>query len=228
MLDDMNLWYELPALLVGFDIESTGLDTEVDEPISYGFAIYRNGELVEEEEFFALPSVAIHPAAEKVHGWSRIKLEELHAAGDAHSAVAGVARAAQRLREFHVQGAHFVGAYPEYDFRMTTSLLRRHSMGDLEVLGFDLATVRLIDVCQHDRRIDTNRTRRRSLTALSEHYRVTPGNHTAIGDAKAAVEVLKKQVEYNQTNTLESSIAALRMPANTTSPAIRQRDGRTY
>ncbi|MSY31778.1 MAG: hypothetical protein F2729_02545, partial [Actinobacteria bacterium] len=46
MLKTMNLWYELPALMVGFDIESTGLDTEVDEPISYGFAAYENGELV--------------------------------------------------------------------------------------------------------------------------------------------------------------------------------------
>ncbi|MEI8148532.1 MAG: exonuclease domain-containing protein, partial [Actinomycetes bacterium] len=168
MLNDMNLWHELPTLLVGFDIESTGLDTEVDEPISYGFAIYQNGVLAGEEEFFALPSVPIHPAAEKIHGWSRHRLEELHAAGEAYSAVAGVARAAQRLHELHSQGAHFVGAYPEYDFRMTTSLLRRHSMGDIEVLGFDLATVRLIDVCQHDRTIDVDRTRRRNLTALSE------------------------------------------------------------
>ena len=214
MLTTMNLWHELPVLMVGFDIESTGLDTEVDEPISYGFAVYRDGELVGEEEFFALPSVAIHPAAEKVHGWSRLRLEELYAAGEAHSAVAGVVRAAERLREFHSQGAHFVGAYPEYDFRMTTSLLRRHSMGDLEVLGFDLATVRLVDVCQHDRAMDGDRTRRRNLTALSGHYQVTPGNHTAIGDAKAAVEVFKKQVLHNQANSLESQVAALRMPAN--------------
>jgi len=214
MLKTMNLWHELPVLMVGFDIESTGLDTEVDEPISYGFAAYENGELVSEEEFFALPSVAIHPAAEKVHGWSRTRLEELHAAGDAHSAVAGVARAALRLREFHAQGAHFVGAYPEYDFRMTTSLLRRHSMGDLEVLGFDLATVNLIDVCKHDRTMDSDRTRRRNLTALSGHYQVTPGNHTAIGDAKAAVEVFMKQVAHNQVNSLESKVAALRVPAS--------------
>ena len=210
----MNLWFGVPALMVGFDIESTGLDTEVDEPISYGFAVYQAGELVEEEEFFALPSVPIHPAAEKVHGWSRLALEKLHRAGEAHSAVAGVARAAQRLREFHAQGAHFVGAYPQYDFRMTTSLLRRHSMGDLEVLGFDLATVRLIDVCQHDRTIDPDRTRRRNLTALSGHYQLIPGNHTAIGDAKAAVEVFIKQVAHNQVNSLESKVAALRMPAN--------------
>jgi DNA polymerase III epsilon subunit-like protein len=214
MLSDMNLWYELPALVVGFDIESTGLDTEVDEPISYGFAVFENGQLVFEEEFFALPSVAMHPAAEKVHGWSRLRLEELHAAGGAHSAVAGVARAAQRLREYHSKGAHFVGAYPEYDFRMTTSLLRRHSMGDMEVLGFDLATVRLIDVCQHDRSMDGDRSRRRNLTALADHYGVTPGDHTAIGDAKAAVEVFKKQVLHNQANSLESQVAALRMPAN--------------
>lgn len=214
MLKTMNLWYELPTLMVGFDIESTGLDTEVDEPISYGFAVYEDGKLVSEEEFFALPTVPIHPAAEKVHGWSRLRLEELHAAGEAHSAVAGVARAGQRLREFHAQGAHFIGAYPEYDFRMTTSLLRRHSMGDLEVLGFDLATVNLIDVCQHDRAIDSDRTRRRNLTALSEHYQVTPGNHTAIGDAIAAVEVFMKQVARNRLNSLESKVAALRMPAN--------------
>jgi DNA polymerase III epsilon subunit-like protein len=199
---------------VGFDIESTGLDTEVDEPISYGFAVYQNGILVSEEHFFALPNTPIHLAAEKVHGWSRERLEELHATGEAHSAVAGVARAAGRLREFHAQGAHFVGAFPEYDFRMTTSLLRRHSMGDLEVLGFDLSTVRLIDVCQHDRNIDGDRSRRRNLTALSEHYQVTPGNHTAIGDAKAAVEVFMKQVAFNQVNTLESKVAALRITAD--------------
>lgn len=214
MLRTMNIWTDIPALMVGFDIESTGLDTEVDEPISYGFAVYRDGVLVGEEHFFALPNTDIHPAAEKVHGWSRQRLEELHAAGEAHSAVAGVARAASRLREFHAQGAHFVGAFPEYDFRMTTSLLKRHSMGDLDVLGFDLSTVRLIDVCQHDRNIDGDRSRRRNLTALSEHYQVTPGNHTAIGDAKAAVEVFMKQVAFNRLNTLESKVAALRVTAD--------------
>ena len=208
----MNLWLEIPPLLVGFDIESTGLDTEVDEPISYGFAVYQHGELVSEEHFFALPNTGIHPAAEKVHGWSRDKLEDLFHAGDAHSAVAGVTRAASRLRAFHAQGAHFVGAFPEYDFRMTTSLLRRHSMGHLDVLGFDLSTVRLIDVCQHDRNIDGDRSRRRNLTALSEHYGVTPGNHTAIGDAKAAAEVFMKQVAFNKVNTLEAKVAALRVP----------------
>lgn len=211
----MELWHQIPALLVGFDIESTGLDTEVDEPISYGFAIYRDGRLVGEEEFFALPAAPIHPAAQKVHGVSREQLEVMHATGLAHTALGGVTRAAQRLQAFHAQGAYFVGAFPEYDFRMTTSLLRRHSMGDFSVLGFDLASVRLIDVCQHDRLIEEDRSRRRNLTALAEHYGVTPGNHTALGDAKAAVEVFLQQVSWNQANTLESKVAALRVTTGT-------------
>ena len=211
----MDLWQHIPALLVGFDIESTGLDTEVDEPISYGFAVYQDGQLLEEEEFFALPGVPIHPAAEKVHGVSRTRLEEMFRNGSAHSSQAGVTRAAQRLQEFHAAGAHFVGAFPQYDFQMTTSLLRRHSMGDLAVLGFDLATVRLIDVCQHDRNMDGDRSRRRNLTALAEHHGVTPGNHSALGDAKAAVEVFFKQVDFNVANSLETQVAAMRIPTKT-------------
>ncbi len=192
----MNLYSDVPQLLVGFDVESTGLDTYNDEAISYGFAEFVNGQLVVQDEFFVLPDIQIHPGAERVHGISYEKLRRLYREGDALSARAGATRATSRLLEYRERGATFVGANPMFDYTMLDSTLRRQGHGGLIAAGFDVATLSLIDVVAHDLAIEPERTRRprRGLAYLCEHYDVTPGRHEAGGDARASAEVLLAQI----------------------------------
>ena len=186
----------IPDLLVGFDVESTGLDTANDEAISYGFAVFRQGVLVDTEEFFVLPDVQIHPGAEKVHGISYEHLRKKHREGDALSSRAGATRAAARLRDFISDGATFVGANPMFDWSMLNSTLCRHNSEGLSIFGIDLSSLAIVDVVKNDLALEPDRSKRprRGLAFLCEHYGVRPGHHEAAEDARAAGEVLVHQV----------------------------------
>ncbi len=196
----MTLHAHVPELLVGFDVESTGLDTQNDEAISYGFAEFVRGHLVRHDEFYVLPDVQIHPGAEKIHGVSYEKLRRLFRDGEALSARSGASRATARLLAYQQRGASFVGSNPLFDFTMLDSTLRRQGHGGLAAMGFDVSLIDLIDVVAHDLAIEPSRALRprRGLAFLCAHYGVTPGQHRASADARASGEVLIAQIEAVQ------------------------------
>jgi len=200
--------FDVPEILVGFDIESTGLDTNYDEAISYGFAEFRAGNLIRTEQFFVLPDVQIHPGAERVHGVSFEVLRKLHREGGALSARAGASRATQRLMDYASAGASFVGANPMFDYSMLNSTLRRQGVGDLETFGLRLDELLIIDVVAHDKAIDDDRVARprRGLANLCEFYDVTSGAHDAAEDARAAGEVLIAQIRRVNRQWTESQM----------------------
>lgn len=195
------LYRTIPDLLIGFDTESTGLDTTKDEAFSYGFAVYRAGVKTDEVEYFAVPSAPMNPRAQEVHGWSLEALQALHQSGSAMSTVDGVNRTIALLTQFHREGAVFVGAFPAYDVKLFRSMARRHSPAVFRSFEEILDALVFIDVCAHDRELDPESTRSRSLPALCEHYGVQPGRHRAVGDARAAVEVFFAQVEHNRSES---------------------------
>ena len=125
----MSYHVEVPPLIVGFDTETTGLDTNEDEIISYGFAVFRDGRYAPEEsgQFFAYTDRPIHPRALEVHG---LHLEDLRqrtsAWGGPYSPAEGVAKAIRLLHEFRDQGARTVGAFPKFDFDMLRSMAQRY------------------------------------------------------------------------------------------------------
>jgi DNA polymerase-3 subunit epsilon len=194
------LSYEVPRLLVGFDIESTGLDTGSDEAISYGFAEFRDGRLAAQDQFFVLPDVQIHPAAERVHGISFEKLRVWRRQEIALSATAGAHRALQVLLSYAARRATFVGANPIFDYSMLDSTLKRHGSAGLLASGFDFDRVLILDVVSHDLEIEARTTaHRRGLTKLCEVHGVQPGHHIAAEDARAACEVLISQIHQNES-----------------------------
>jgi DNA polymerase-3 subunit epsilon len=192
----VRVLFELPALVVGFDVETTGLDIHRDEPIWYGFAVREPGNPVVQWEYFALPTVQIHPGAERVHGISFEQLRAMRRRGQAVSSASGAVRAARVLSEYAARGALFVGANPLFDFSMLDSVLRRTFGDGLDSYGVALDSIDLIDIVAHDRLIDPDHFSRphRGLTGLCAHYGVTTGGHKASSDARAAVEVLVEQV----------------------------------
>lgn len=198
-LGNVNRIQEVPALLVGFDTETTGLSTADDEAISYGFAVYRGGVLDELNQFFAVPARPMSAGAQRVHGISLSTLKKMLDAGDALAASDAAKLAALKLASYAADGAVFVGSNPLFDFNMLESTLRRHGHGGLRPFGVAPPSITIVDVVRHDVMIEPrSATRpRRGLAQLCQYYGVAPGNHDAAEDARAAAEVFMAQIERN-------------------------------
>ena len=209
---------QLPPLMVGYDTETTGLDTQNEEPISYGLVVYRNGiQTGDKENYLVNAHRRSAPEAEEVHGWSTNKLGDSYRGEitigkkdgrpyrPAIDPTNGMNLMARRLANLQKQGAVFVTANgPKFDLDMLHHLHRNlnHGIVPLKSSGFDPNKARVVDVIAHDRLMVPKSIdpRSRSLTALSNHYGVDPGNHAAFDDARATVDVFIKQIEDNKKN----------------------------
>lgn len=192
-------YFEIPEVLIGFDTETTGLDVGCERAISYGFCVYERGRPVGSDHFFVRPDRPISPGAQRVHGVSMTELEEKYAAGEALSVPMGLIRAVGLLRDYVAQGGVVVGAnVRSFDVEMLRqsylSVLQKNLYQDLHVKRLPV-----IDVIEHDEIIESRAIsrRRRSLPSLCQYYDVAPGEHHALGDARASVEVFLAQVRRN-------------------------------
>ncbi len=197
-----------PELLVGFDTETTGLDVRSERAISYGFSVFRYGQPVATEEFFVIPDRPISDGARRVHGLDIERLNEMRSTHDVLDVAAGARRAIAVLTGFHEEGAYVVGANVA---RFDLAMLRWTATDVLDpraTSSFERTKLRIIDVIEHDLAIDPSRAfrPRRSLSHLCSHYNVKPGGHDAVGDARAAVEVLLEQIVHNNAGQRELSI----------------------
>ena len=179
--------------LVGFDLETTGLDREHDEPVAYAFATFTDGVRSSLEEGWLLPTSgrSISEGAARVHGLTEERLAQLGATRHEE----GIEAIASRLAEESARGTPIVGANLPYDLTMVDRCLGRlASMSSLERSGWHGPA---LDVLVIDRALDTDFSARpvRKLEALCEHYGVTSALHTAGGDATAAVEILLAQAD---------------------------------
>jgi len=190
----------VPELLLGFDTETTGLDVEVEQAISYGFILYRLATPVWSTQFYVRPDRPIEEGAQKVHGLSVGDLEK-RAAGNLLSVEEGLRQALAILEKFHAEGASVVGAnISGFDIAMLRFSSQK-AFGNDENIPLDfLNDLRTIDVVAHDIKIEPREvnSRRRGLSSLCNYYGVEPGGHDALEDARAAVEVFVKQVERNR------------------------------
>ncbi len=197
----MSIRYQsVPELVLGFDTETTGLSTSSERAISYGFCLYREGQLEWTDHFFVVPDVPISEGAQRVHGISRETLVAKYKAGEALSVEMGLIRAVDVLRRHHQQGAYICGAnVSHFDIDMLhrsyQSKFKKHLKDD----DLDPEELRIIDVIAHDIAMESRaeNPRRRNLTALSNHYGVRVGGHDALNDAMAACEVFFAQVAAN-------------------------------
>ncbi|HEV3212971.1 MAG TPA: exonuclease domain-containing protein [Acidimicrobiales bacterium] len=175
--------------LVGFDIETTGLDCERDEPVSFAFVEFRGATRTAVEAGFVLPARAISRGAAAVHRLTRDRLVAL----GAMDVAAAARRIAERLAELSSIGVPVVGCNLSYDLTIVDRVLSRlEAPVSLRAAGWEGP---LLDVLVLDRGLDPDFTARpvRRLDALCEHYGVGPPRHTAESDAEAAVRVLLAQ-----------------------------------
>ncbi len=198
-----------PELLVGFDTETTGLDVRNERAISYGFCVYRYGQPVETEEFFVVPDRPISDGARRVHGLDVERLNTMRSTHLVLDVAAGARRAIEVLTRYHQAGAYVVGAnVVRFDLAMLRHTANDVLEGDDVASNLEDTNFRIIDVIEHDLAIDPSRVfrPRRSLSHLCSHYNVKPGGHDAVGDARAAVEVLLEQIVHNNAGQRELMI----------------------
>ena len=175
---------------VGFDLETTGVSSFVDAPVSYGFFehIVRDDDNERIGSWGLInPGVPIPPGASAIHGITDEMVANAHSLGES------VEYIVERLATIWSSGYAVVGMNVSYDLTMVNSVCQRLDYPTLEQRG---VVGPVLDVLILDRHFDKWRKGSRKLTDLCQLYGVELGNaHSAVDDAKASVEVLEAQLK---------------------------------
>ncbi len=172
---------------VGFDLETTGVSSFLDVPVSYGFVERVNDGSKFTSRFdggLINPGCDIPPDASAIHGITDAMVADATPLADAVELIA------ERLGDAWREGGVVVGMNVGYDLTMVDSLCRRLGVAPLEQRG-DIGAV--LDVLVLDRHFDKWRKGSRKLTDLCRHYGVRLSSaHSAAHDAEASLIVLEK------------------------------------
>jgi len=169
--------------LLGFDLETTGVNRFDDSPVSFALVRVRGGQVVERVTAIVDPGRPIPAEATAVHGITdeRARREgmELDRATDLlASALVSASR----------HGVPIVGIKLDFDLTMVDVLCRRKDDLGLAERGW-LGPA--LDVLVLDRHVDPFRPGRRTLVDLCANYGVPIDRaHSAEADALAAARVL--------------------------------------
>jgi DNA polymerase-3 subunit epsilon len=169
--------------LLGFDLETTGIDRFDDYPVSFAFVRVRRGQVVERITAIVDPGRPIPAEATAVHG---ITDEQAHREGmeldRATDLLASVLVSASR------RGVPVVGIKLDFDLTIIDVLCRRQDGSGLAERGW-LGPA--LDILVLDRHVDPFRPGRRTLVDLCATYGVPIDKaHSAEADALAAAWVL--------------------------------------
>lgn len=174
-------WHE--GELLGFDLETTGVDSHVDVPVSFALVSAVGGGVVTRDAGLVDPGRPIPPAATRVHG---ITTERARSEGRPLSLAVALLSAA--LVDASERGVPVVGMKLDYDLTILDVQCRALDGRGLAERGFNAP---VLDALVLDRHFDRYRKGRRSLTDLCAHYGVPIANaHDAAADAEATIGVL--------------------------------------
>lgn len=172
----LTAWHRGP--LCGFDLETTGVDVEIDRIVTAAVVHVGNGE-TRTDSWLANPGIDIPEQASAVHG---ITTERARAEG--MNPYELLSRVRVHLVGAARGGTPIVTMNGRYDLTLLDRELRRHGLGPLP----DLRPV--IDVRVLDKACDPYRKGGRKLTDLCHAYGVKlDAAHDAGGDALGALRV---------------------------------------
>ncbi len=187
-----------PTSYLSFDLETTGIDSFQDVPVSYAFVehrIFNSSSVVARETGIVNPGKPIPPQATAVHGITDDMAKEGLALGEA------VALIRERIRDCWASGGAIVGMNVAYDLTMVEALCEKYDLPTLSSAG----PGPVLDVYVIDKTLDKWRKGKRTLSDLCIRYGVVIDNaHSADGDAEATLQIYEAMVkEYSDLANLE-------------------------
>lgn len=173
--------------LLGFDLETTGIDPRKDLPVSYSFVHYDKGEIVSAVGGVINPGRIIPDGAVAVHGITNEVAKEQ--GGDLKETVGVIV---QTLLSTSKAKIPVIGMNISFDLKMIDSASKELFGKSLSDHGWNGPVV---DVLVIDRYYDKYRKGGRKLIDLCSHYGVARGEtlHDAQRDVEACVSVLFAQ-----------------------------------
>jgi DNA polymerase-3 subunit epsilon len=180
--------------LIGFDIETTGLDIASDQIISAAVVLVGDSKLQENYDFLIKPTIEVPDEAIDLHGISRDEIDH------GEDPVKGIEKINNILAREMNLGATLVIFNSIFDL---TILLRQSKELGLAPLTELVSKENFIvvDPLVIDRAANKNRPGRRNLQTLCRHYRVKfdfDNAHTADVDAIAAARLAWKMASVHQ------------------------------
>jgi DNA polymerase III epsilon subunit-like protein len=169
--------------LTGFDLETTGVNTEQDRIVTACVVGCGDERPVTPRTWLADPGIDIPAEATAVHGISTEK-----ARADGRPAAGVVEEIVHALAEAVDAGSPVVIMNAPYDLTLLDREARRYGVTPLtDLVGDEL---RVVDPRVMDKAVDPYRKGRRTLTDLCAHYGLRlDAAHTADADALAACRV---------------------------------------
>lgn len=177
----MTSW--LDEELLGFDLETTGVDPFVDVPVSYALVRFHDRAPVETIASLVDPGRPISSEALAVHG-----ITEERARAEGTPLTEAVETICDALVDASERSVTVVGMNVSFDITMLDSVAQRVAGRGLIERGF---AAPVVDVLVLDRHFNKYRKGKRRLSDLCEHYGVTQENaHDAAGDVVTCLAVL--------------------------------------
>lgn len=180
------------GILLGFDVESTGVDPQRDRIVTASWELRRGDQVLQQETLLFNPGVPIPQAAIDVHGITN----ELAQAEGLDPAV-GLEELAGKLASYLREGAPLVGFNVQFDVTMLEAELRRYNLPTIaERLGGRFAPV--IDPLILDREFDRWRKGKRKLIDLLDVYNVPVDAdelHQSDVDVSATLSLLQEMTQ---------------------------------
>ena len=169
--------------VLGFDLETTGVDRFDDVPVSYSLVSVMGGVVVRSWSGLIDPGRAVPAEAAQLHG---ITTERARAEG--MPLPVAVALLADALVAAGRRRVPLVGMRLDYDLTMIEAQAARLGVRGMLERGWRGP---VLDVAVIDRQVDGARAGRRTLSDLCGHYGIQNARaHDATADALASVEVL--------------------------------------
>jgi DNA polymerase-3 subunit epsilon len=173
-------------IYIGFDLETTGVDSFSDVPVSYGFVErIASGDKVitRTKSGYVNPGVAIPEESTAIHGITNDMV------ADAPELAVATEKIAALLAEIWQRGCVIVGMNVSYDLTMIESLCTRLGLTPLSQRG---GIGPVMDILVLDRRFNKYRKGGRKLGILCSHYGVVLDDaHAAAADADASLCILE-------------------------------------
>lgn len=173
-------WADGP--LLAFDLETTGVDIEVDLAVTAALVQVRPGKDLVVNRWVIDPGVAVPDEAARIHGYptERVRAEGMEPAR-------AFEEISELLSAYWTPDSPLVTSNGSYDLSLTDRELGRHLGSELSVAG------PMIDVLIVDKNCDKYRPGSRKLADMCRHWGIElPDAHEAAADAVAAARLAWK------------------------------------